>query len=175
MTAVTSSEAGSVARCSGGRYGSTPIPPWVFCSCRSGQALASTSTTIRACPRHYVPPACRVLAGLPMSVCEVQRPLKFARFLRGQMFKTNAIDALPLPIAGERLHPEGQPRELFADNSQLVLSAGLVEPAIAPISGRIWLLGHSRSCSGVWAGTEGVVAERRRLVMDQPSLRTETT
>ena len=67
-----------------------------------------------------------------MSVCEVQRPLKFARFLRGQMFKTNAIDALPLPIAGERLHPEGQPRELFADNSQLVLSVGLVEPVDHP-------------------------------------------
>src|SRR5215831_544407 len=55
-TAVTASEAGSVARYSGGRYGSTPTPPWVFCSCRSGQALASTSTMIRACPRHYVPP-----------------------------------------------------------------------------------------------------------------------
>jgi len=27
-----------------------------FCSCRSGQARASTSTIIRACPRHYVPP-----------------------------------------------------------------------------------------------------------------------
>src|SRR5215510_14635173 len=56
VTAVTSSEAGSVAGWSGGRYGSTPTPPWVFCSCRSGQALASTSTTIRACPRHYIPP-----------------------------------------------------------------------------------------------------------------------
>src|SRR5262249_2924575 len=26
------------------------------CSCRSGQVLASTSTIIRACPHHYVPP-----------------------------------------------------------------------------------------------------------------------
>src|SRR5262249_31278056 len=49
-------EAGRVARGWGGRYGRPPTPPWVFCTCRSGQALASTSTMIRACPRHYVPP-----------------------------------------------------------------------------------------------------------------------
>ena len=30
MTAVTDSEAGSVVGYSGGRYGSTPTPPWVF-------------------------------------------------------------------------------------------------------------------------------------------------
>jgi hypothetical protein len=30
VTAVTSSEAGSVARCSGGRYGSTPHTPMRF-------------------------------------------------------------------------------------------------------------------------------------------------
>jgi hypothetical protein len=45
--AVTSSEAGSVVRYAHGSYGSTPHPPWVFCTCRSGQALASTSTIIR--------------------------------------------------------------------------------------------------------------------------------
>ena len=36
MTAVTSSKAGSVARYSGGRYGSTPTPPWVFCAQANG-------------------------------------------------------------------------------------------------------------------------------------------
>src|SRR5215813_2990633 len=46
--------------------------------------------------------------------------------------------------------------------------------SINPISGRICSWVSSRSCSDVWAGTERVVAERRRLVMDQPSLRTET-
>ena len=39
--------------------------------------------------------------------------------------------------------------------------------AQVPISGRICSWVSSRSCSGVWAGTERVVAERRRLVMDQ--------
>src|SRR5262249_58754722 len=51
VTAVRGREAGSVVRYSEGRYGSTPTPPWVFCTCRSGQALASTSTIIPACPR----------------------------------------------------------------------------------------------------------------------------
>src|SRR6516165_5413492 len=46
--------------------------------------------------------------------------------------------------------------------------------SINPISGRICSWVSSRSCSDVWAGTERVAAERRRLVMDQPSLRTET-
>src|SRR5215471_4929950 len=40
--------------------------------------------------------------------------------------------------------------------------------SISGISGRIYSWVSSRSCSGVWAGTERVVAERRRLVMDQP-------
>ena len=43
----------------GSRYGSTPTPPWVFCTCRSGQALASTSTIIRACPRHTYVRECK--------------------------------------------------------------------------------------------------------------------
>src|SRR6516164_2628319 len=40
--------------------------------------------------------------------------------------------------------------------------------SITPISGRICSWACSRSCSGVWAGTERVVAERRRLVMISP-------
>src|SRR5262249_31769351 len=40
--------------------------------------------------------------------------------------------------------------------------------AINPISGRICSWVSSRSCSDVWAGTERVAAERRRLVMISP-------
>src|SRR5262249_38836983 len=40
--------------------------------------------------------------------------------------------------------------------------------SISGISGRICSWVSSRSCSGVWAGTERVVAERRRLVMISP-------
>src|SRR5215472_4594945 len=40
--------------------------------------------------------------------------------------------------------------------------------SINPISGRICSWTSSRSCSGVWAGTERVVAEWRRLVMITP-------
>jgi hypothetical protein len=41
VTAVTANEAGSKACYLDGRYGSTPSPLWVSCSCRSGQALVS--------------------------------------------------------------------------------------------------------------------------------------
>src|SRR6266566_6080116 len=40
--------------------------------------------------------------------------------------------------------------------------------SITPISGRICSWASSRSCSGVWAGTERIVAERRRLVIISP-------
>jgi len=40
--------------------------------------------------------------------------------------------------------------------------------SITPISGRMYSWACSRSCSRVWAGTERVVAERRRLVMISP-------
>src|SRR6266478_9216105 len=40
--------------------------------------------------------------------------------------------------------------------------------SIIPISGRLYSWVSSRSCSGVWARTERVVAERRRLVMISP-------
>jgi hypothetical protein len=52
VTAVTANEAGSKACYLDGRYGSTPSPLWVSCSCRSGQALVSNPPTRRACPRH---------------------------------------------------------------------------------------------------------------------------
>ena len=41
MTAVTANEAGSKACYLDGRYGSTPSPLWVSCSCRIGKALVS--------------------------------------------------------------------------------------------------------------------------------------
>src|SRR5215470_9969382 len=72
-----------------------------------------------------------------------------------------------LLIAGKRLHPEGQPRELFADNPQLSAPASLSR-SINPISGRICSWVSSRRRSGVSAGTERVVAERRCLVMTSP-------
>ena len=37
-----------------------------------------------------------------------------------------------LLTAGERLHPEAQARELFADHPQLVLRVGFVEPVNHP-------------------------------------------
>src|SRR5262249_21339720 len=46
-----SSEAGSVVRYSGGRYGSTPNTPMGTVAAEAGRPLASTSTIIRACPR----------------------------------------------------------------------------------------------------------------------------
>src|SRR5215831_2997034 len=54
VTAVTAAKPGSVERCSGGRYGSPCMGG--SCGCRSGQARASTSSTMkRACPRHLSP------------------------------------------------------------------------------------------------------------------------
>jgi hypothetical protein len=35
-----------------------------FCSCRSGQALTSTSTIIRACPRHTYVRECKAQVGI---------------------------------------------------------------------------------------------------------------
>src|SRR5262245_1206997 len=46
--------------------------------------------------------------------------------------------------------------------------------SIIAISGRMCSWVSSRSCSGVCAGTERAVAERRRLVMIRPSLLAET-
>ena len=43
----------------------------------------------------------------------------------GQLRQTAALGLL---AAGERLRPEGEPRELSADHLQLVLRAGFVEP-----------------------------------------------
>src|SRR5262249_12471067 len=40
--------------------------------------------------------------------------------------------------------------------------------SITPISGRICSWASPRSCSGVWAGTDRVVTERRRFVMISP-------
>ena len=62
MTAVTDSEL-EASYATRAVDTEAPTPPLGFCSCRSGQALASTSTIIRACPRHtYVRDvSCRLL------------------------------------------------------------------------------------------------------------------
>jgi hypothetical protein len=57
---VTASEAGSVVRYSGGRYGS------------SGQALASTTTITRACPAPLCPPTESLAAFLRMTLLLIQ-------------------------------------------------------------------------------------------------------
>src|SRR6516162_4868058 len=49
---------------------------------------------------------------------------------------------LGLLTAGKRLRPEGQPRELFADNPQLVLRAGFVELVEQPDQRADMLLGQ---------------------------------
>ena len=51
-------------------------------------------------------------------------------------------NSLGLLIAAERLHPERQPRELFADNLQLVLRVGFVEPVDYPDQRADILLGQ---------------------------------
>src|SRR5262245_47367135 len=55
---------------------------------------------------------------------------------------------LGLLIAGQRLHPEGQPRELFADDPQLVLRAGFVEPVDQPDQRANMLLGQLKETLG---------------------------
>jgi len=56
---------------------------------------------------------------------EHKRPGKRKR-VSAVLLAWRAERLLGLLIAGQRLHPEGQPRELFADNPQLVLRAGFV-------------------------------------------------
>src|SRR5262249_25650100 len=121
--------AGSVVRYSGGRYGSTHSPPLGFCSCRSGQALASTSTIIRACPRHtYVRDvSCRLLKRserklAPMTVSspnvieiKLDRLIDDMRLLRSQM---NACDrqlkGIEAYLKPSEQQPESKSRPWFA-------------------------------------------------------------
>src|SRR5215831_17588289 len=92
-----------------------------------------------------------------------------ARFVRPSCSQPTHA-GLQGPYTEARLCPEVEPRELSADHLQLVLRASFVEPVDQRINGRICSWVSSRRRSGVSAGTERVVAERRRLVMDQPSL-----
>src|SRR5262249_46629629 len=55
---------------------------------------------------------------------------------------------LGLLVAGKRLHPEGQPRELFADKPQVVLRAGFVEPVDQPDQRADMLLGQLKETLG---------------------------
>jgi len=70
---------------------------------------------------------------------------------------------LELLIAGERLHPKAQPRELSVDNPQLVFRVGFVEPVDHSDQRADVLLGPLKEFARVLRGTERVVAERRRL------------
>ena|SRR6516165_6785523 len=54
---------------------------------------------------------------------------------------------LGLLTAGERLRPERQPRQLFADHPQLVLRAGFAEPVDQPDQ-RDMLLGQFKELFG---------------------------
>ena len=96
MTAVTASELeASYATWAVDTEAPTPLG---FCSCRSGQALASTSTIIRACPPHtYVRDVLRLLKRserkiAPMTVSspnvieiKLDRLIDEMRLLRSQM------------------------------------------------------------------------------------------
>src|SRR5262245_49523918 len=81
---------------------------------------------------------------------------------------------LGLLIAGKRLHPEGQPRELFPDNPQLVLRAGFVEPVDQPDQRADMLLGQLKETLGGLGRHRTSGGRTATLGHDQPSLRTET-
>ena len=68
-------------------------------------------------------------------------------------------------IAGERLHPKAQPRELSVDDPQLVFRVGFVEPVDHSDQRADVLLGQLKELLG---GLGRVAAERRRLVMISP-------
>ena len=55
---------------------------------------------------------------------------------------------LGLLIAGQRLRPEGQPRELFAYHPQLILRLGFVEPVDHPDQRTDMLLGQLKELLG---------------------------
>src|SRR5215813_8118858 len=60
----TAAEAGSVVRYSGGRYGSPPTPPLGFLYLPKRAGPSSTSTIIRACPRHTYVRECKAQVGI---------------------------------------------------------------------------------------------------------------
>src|SRR5215467_6847447 len=77
-----------------------------------------------------------------------------------------------LLIAGKRLHPEGQPRELFADNPQLVLRAGFVEPVDQPDQRADMLLGQLKETLGGLGRHQTSSGRTAMLGHDQPSTMT---
>jgi hypothetical protein len=80
---------------------------------------------------------------------------------------------LGLLIAG--LHPEAQPRELFADHPQLVLRAGFVEPVDQPDQRADMLPGQLKELLGCLGRHRTSSGRTPTVSPDQPSLRTETT
>ena len=76
---------------------------------------------------------------------------------------------LGLLTAGKRLRPEGQPRELFADNPQLVLRAGFVEPVDQPDQRADMLLGQLKETVGGLGRHRTSSGRMATLDHDQPS------
>ena len=119
--------AGSVVRYSGGRYGSTHSPLG-FCSCRSGQALASISTIIRACPPHTdVRDVLRLLKRserklAPMTVSspnvieiKLDRLIDEMRLLRSQMIAFDMhLKGIEASLKPSEQQPESKSRPWFA-------------------------------------------------------------
>src|SRR5262249_16174469 len=78
-----------------------------------------------------------------------------------------------LLIAGKRLHPEGQPRELFGDNPQLVLRASFVAPIDQPDQRADMLLGQLKETLGGLGRHQTSSGRTAMLGHDQPSPGTE--
>src|SRR5262249_13974154 len=54
----------------GSRYGSTPTPPWVFCTCRSGQPEPPPP---RVCPHHTSVRECKAQGAFEALSCRLSR------------------------------------------------------------------------------------------------------
>ena len=103
---------------------------------------------------------------------EHKRPGKRKR-VSAVLLAWRAERLLGLLIAGKRLDPEGQARELFADNPQLVLRAGFVEPVDQPDQRADMLLGQLKETLGGLGRHRTSSGRTAMLGHDQPSPGTE--
>src|SRR5215831_6919147 len=102
------------------------------------------ATAARACPCSNV---CRLRClGLSKLRCARTTPTAPKKALKPNRWRAERL--LRLLIAGERLHPEAQPRELFADHPQFVLRAGFVELVDQPDQRADMLLGQLKELLG---------------------------
>src|SRR5262249_4689272 len=97
------------------------------------------------------PPKC---GGFVLGNCDRRRLLGYLPLGSGCALKTSRVSCLVITLSSSS-------------------APASLSRSITAISGRICCWVSSRSCSVVWAGTERAVAERRRLVMIRPSLRTD--